>query len=30
MHQVHILSSPHNGDETLNIIEASAEYDVCF
>lgn len=21
---------PHNGDETLNIIEASAEYDVCF
>ena len=21
---------PHNGDETLNIIEASVEYDVCF
>ena len=21
---------PHNGDETPNIIEASAEYDVCF
>ena len=21
---------PHNGDETLNIIEVSAEYDVCF
>ena len=21
---------PHNGDETLNIIEAYAEYDVCF
>jgi len=21
---------PHNGNETLNIIEASAEYDVCF